>query len=58
MDDPEDWNSKRLNYMEQLLRDKFRRNKDLRERLKVTGSRELWNSYEEESPSNLFWGMV
>ncbi len=44
--------------MEQLLRDKFRRHKELRERLKITGSRELWNSYEEETPSNLFWGVV
>jgi predicted NAD-dependent protein-ADP-ribosyltransferase YbiA (DUF1768 family) len=58
LDDPEDWHLKRLEYMEQILRDKFRRSKDLRERLKATGSRELWNSYEEETVSNLFWGKV
>jgi len=40
------------------LRDKFRRSKDLRERLKATNSRELWNSYDEETVSNLFWGKV
>jgi hypothetical protein len=44
--------------MEALLRDKFRRYKDFRERLRATGSRELWNSYEEQTPSNVFWGMV
>ena len=44
--------------MEQLLRDKFRRHRDLRDRLKATGSREIWNSYEEETPSNVFWGVV
>jgi predicted NAD-dependent protein-ADP-ribosyltransferase YbiA (DUF1768 family) len=58
LDDPEDWQSRRLVIMESLQRDKFRRHKDLRERLRVTGSRELWNSYEEESYSNLFWGKV
>jgi predicted NAD-dependent protein-ADP-ribosyltransferase YbiA (DUF1768 family) len=40
------------------VRDKFRRHKDLRERLKATGSRELCNSYEEATPSNMYWGMV
>lgn len=44
--------------MESLLRDKFRRHKELRERLKATGSRDLWNSYQEDTPSNIFWGMV
>ena len=44
--------------MELLLRDKFRRNKDLRERLKATGDRELVNTYPDYSVSNIFWGVV
>ena len=31
--------------MERLLRDKFRRNKDLRDKLNATNNRELVNSY-------------
>lgn len=42
--------------MELLLRDKFRRNKDIRERLKLTNNRILINTYTEHSASNLFWG--
>jgi predicted NAD-dependent protein-ADP-ribosyltransferase YbiA (DUF1768 family) len=44
--------------MEQILRDKFRRYRDFRERLTATGTRELMNSYDDETPSNLFWGVV
>ena len=44
--------------MEKLLRDKFRRNKEIRDKLKATGERELWNTYPEASTANLFWGIV
>ena len=34
--DEEGWNQKRLKVMEKILRDKFRRSRDLRERLAAT----------------------
>lgn len=58
INDPENWQNKRLKIMEQLLRDKFRRSKELQEKLKATGNRELVMTYIEESPGNLFWGSV
>jgi hypothetical protein len=36
IEDPPNWIKERLRIMELLLRDKFRRNKDLREKLKAT----------------------
>lgn len=58
IEDPENWELKRLKIMEQLIRDKFRRSKELRDKLKSTGNRELVMSYEEETHGNLFWGKV
>lgn len=58
IEDPEDWNLKRLKIMEKLVRDKFRRSKELLEKLKATYPRELIMTYEEESSVNLFWGCV
>jgi predicted NAD-dependent protein-ADP-ribosyltransferase YbiA (DUF1768 family) len=56
--DPVNWESRRLIVMETLLRDKFRRHRDLRVKLANTGRRELVNSYNDVTVSNLFWGMV
>ena len=58
IEDPENWASNRLRMMEAIVRDKFRRNKDLRERLKATGTRELVNTYSDATVSNIFWGIV
>ena len=58
IDDPPEWSKKRVRVMEQLLRDKFRRNTDLRDKLKATEKRELINSYEDATVSNMFWGVV
>ena len=58
IEDPPNWSMKRLKIMEQLVRDKFRRSKELQEKLKATERRELIMSYEEETPGNLFWGMI
>ena len=58
IDDPENWTSLRLKYMESLIRDKFRRNRELRERLIATGTRELINTYSDPTISNIFWGVV
>jgi hypothetical protein len=44
--------------MEILLRDKFRRNGDLRERLRATNHYQLINTTQGASASNLFWGIV
>jgi len=44
--------------MEACLRDKFRRNKILMEKLKSTGNRDLINTYADNTISNMFWGMV
>lgn len=58
MEDPKGWETKRLLAMELCIRDKFRRNRELSNKLRKTGNRELFNSYGEESASNLFWGVV
>ncbi|EGR30834.1 hypothetical protein IMG5_122670 [Ichthyophthirius multifiliis] len=72
IEDPQDWGEKRLKIMEILLRDKFRRSKELRERLRLTeekykikikkkkkyiSDRQLIYSYENETPSDMFWGV-
>ena len=41
-----------------LTRDKFRRHNELREKLKATEKRELINTFEEMTTSNIFWGVV
>jgi predicted NAD-dependent protein-ADP-ribosyltransferase YbiA (DUF1768 family) len=58
IEDPADWQSKRLLVMEKCLRDKFRRHREMRERLRKTGNRDLLNSYADKSSSNLYWGVV
>jgi RNA recognition motif-containing protein/predicted NAD-dependent protein-ADP-ribosyltransferase YbiA (DUF1768 family) len=58
IEDPTDWVNKRLTVMERCLRDKFRRHRELRDRLRKTGNRELINTYSDRTSSNLFWGMV
>jgi len=57
VEDPANWQNDRLRVMEKLLRDKFRRNRDLQDQLKATGTRELINTYWEYSTSNVFWGV-
>lgn len=47
-----DWSKVRLQAMERILRDKFRRSDDFRKKLKETGERELmW-----ENDEDTFWG--
>lgn len=58
IEDPPEWNKNRVRIMEILIRDKFRRNHILRQRLSETGTAQLQNSYQESSPSNLFWGTI
>jgi ribA/ribD-fused uncharacterized protein len=58
INDPEKWELRRLKVMEMLVRDKFRRSKELQEKLKATTGRELIMTYNEESSGNLFWGVV
>ena len=52
------WSQRRLKVMEKILRDKFRRNKDLRERLTATQNREIVNTVSEKTEESLFWGVV
>lgn len=48
----DDWASRRLQIMERILRDKFRRSDEFRKRLKETGDRELvW-----DNDDDVFWG--
>jgi predicted NAD-dependent protein-ADP-ribosyltransferase YbiA (DUF1768 family) len=58
--DPEDWNERKLVLMERFTRDKFRRNQELRERLRATQDRELVNDLSNQGPSadSLFWGTI
>ncbi|EAR96607.1 FHA domain protein (macronuclear) [Tetrahymena thermophila SB210] len=58
IEDPPDWENRRLKVMEILIRDKFRRSLELRERLRLTEEKQLVCRFFEESPSNLFWGIV
>uniref|UniRef100_A0A7S3NX51 FHA domain-containing protein n=1 Tax=Euplotes crassus TaxID=5936 RepID=A0A7S3NX51_EUPCR len=58
--EPEDWKLRRLGVMETVNRDKFRRNKELREKLLATQGRELVNvvPLEHDSEDSLFWGVI
>eukprot|EP00347_Sterkiella_histriomuscorum_P005853 403355024 len=56
--EPEGWSNKKLKIMEKIQRDKFRRSRDLRERLAATQNREIINHLTDKNDENLFWGMV
>jgi len=59
IEDPPGWSKKRVRVMEQLLRDKFRRNRDLQKRLVDTGDVPLVNVYPDTAnPNNTYWGKV
>jgi len=60
--EPLDWKQRRLQIMLILTRDKFRRNREIRERLLQTGSKLLKNtliirSQVEATEEKLFWGV-
>ena len=57
INNPPEWNLKRLLIMEKLIRDKFIRNKNLKKLLIDTNNRELKNSFGIKTNSNLFWGI-
>ena len=58
IEEPEGWANKKLKIMEKIQRDKFRRSRDMRERLAATQNREIINTLSEKSDENLFWGLV
>ena len=58
IEEPENWKMKRLKVMEQIVRDKFRRSKELQEKLKATGNRDLLMTYQEDNDVNHYWGVV
>lgn len=58
IEEPEGWSNKKFKIMEKIIRDKFRRSRDLRERLASTQNREIINHLSEPSEENLFWGIV
>lgn len=58
IDDPPGWSKLRLKIMEILLRDKFRRNIDLKDSLLGTNNYQLINSYPHATSSNLYWGVA
>lgn len=55
---PADWSSRRYKTMEALVRDKFRRNKAIREKLIETGTRRLINRYPKGGDNETYWGLV
>lgn len=55
---PVDWPQRRVKVMEQLNRDKFKRNRDLGLKLFATQTRQLVNGYEIGGDAEAFWGMV
>ena len=44
--------------MEKILRDKFRRSRDLRDRLAATQNREIIHTITDKSEDSLFWGTL
>lgn len=40
------------------MRDKFRRNADIRDSLRATNNYQLINTYSHSTASNLYWGVV
>ena len=68
MQEPSDWGLKKLALMEKLTRDKFRRDRELREKLKATNVRSLVNVLQgsdgrfsglaDSLQEKLFWGTV
>lgn len=54
----EGWGQRRLKVMEKILRDKFRRSRDLRDRLAATQSREIVHVIADKSEESLFWGVL
>ena len=67
--EPSNWNVLKLQVMERLLRDKFRRDSELRERLVQTGTRQLINLLPSDirygggnngnaHNERLFWGVI
>ncbi len=57
-DEPKDWAFRQLKVMESLVRDKFRRSRELREKLQATGERELVNVMTADEDNAGFWGVV
>ena len=68
IEEPENWSAKKYALMDNLTRDKFRRDIELREKLKATNTRELINvligndakpgSNNETISEKLYWGMI
>lgn len=66
--EPDNWTAKKHALMDSLTRDKFRRDRELREKLKATNSRSLVNvlsgndakagSNNETIAEKLYWGMI
>ena len=66
--EPADWEEKKLAVMECLTREKFRRDRELREKLKATNTRSLvnilhggdarMNSNQETIAEKMFWGQI
>lgn len=54
---PYDWSGRRFKVMEALVRDKFKRNKEIREKLVATGTRHLINTYQKDGDNETYWGM-
>jgi predicted NAD-dependent protein-ADP-ribosyltransferase YbiA (DUF1768 family) len=55
---PADWPHRRVGVMEQLNRDKFKRNRDLGLKLFATQTRQLVNGYAQGGDAEAFWGAV
>jgi predicted NAD-dependent protein-ADP-ribosyltransferase YbiA (DUF1768 family) len=55
---PSDWGNRKYRVMEKLLRDKFKRNKELNGKLAETHPRGLINSFKEGGEVEQYWGVV
>ena len=58
INNPVGWEQNKLLVMEKIVRDKFVRNGEIKQKLVETGSRELVNSFKDKTAVNLYWGVV
>ena len=54
---PEGWNERKSRVMEILLRDKFKRSKDLQAKLLGTKDKKLINTMKKSGYNELYWGV-
>jgi predicted NAD-dependent protein-ADP-ribosyltransferase YbiA (DUF1768 family) len=58
INNPADWNHRKERVMERLVRDKFKRSKELSGKLAATHPRPLVNTFKSGGENEHFWGVI